>query len=113
MRDIAIYPLISICADDNTNLEQFYYGEEQKMGGIAFFFVGAVLFVTALMMMGKAEAKSVGVFHGLLGILLLSMVFKLFFVAPHDFFTAQSCFFLFSLIFLYVHHSLLAWIAGQ
>ncbi len=58
------------------------------MGGIAFFFVGAVLFVTALMLMGKAEAKSVGVFHGLVGILLLAMVIKLFFVPPHDFFTS-------------------------
>ena len=58
------------------------------MGGIAFFFVGAVLFVTAVMLMGKAEPKSVGVFHGLVGILMLAMVMKLFFVEPYDFFTA-------------------------
>jgi len=58
------------------------------MGGIAFFFVGAVLFVTAIMMMGKAEPKSVGVFHGIVGILLFAMVIKLFFVPPHDYFTA-------------------------
>jgi hypothetical protein len=59
-----------------------------KLGGVAFFFVGAVLFVTAMMMMGKAEAKSVGLFHGIVGVLLLSMVIKLFFVPPHDYFTA-------------------------
>lgn len=58
------------------------------MGGIAFFFVGAVLFVTAIMMMGKADAKSVGIFHGLVGILLFGMVMKSFFVPPHDYFTA-------------------------
>ena len=58
------------------------------MGGIAFFFVGAVLFVTAMMLMGKAEPKSVGVFHGLVGILLFAMVIKLFFVEPYDYFTA-------------------------
>lgn len=52
-------------------------------------FVGAVLFVTAVMMMGKAEAKSVGIFHGIVGILMLAMVMKLFFVEPYDYFTAM------------------------
>lgn len=59
------------------------------MSGIAFFFVGAVLFVTAIMMMGKAEAKSVGIFHGIVGFIILAMVMKLFFIPPHDYFTAM------------------------
>ena len=58
------------------------------MSAVALVFVGPVLFVTALMMMGKVEVKSVGLLHGILAVIMLSMVIKLFFVPPHDFLTA-------------------------
>ncbi len=60
------------------------------MGGIAFFFVGAVLFVTAMLIMGKTDAKNVGVLHGILGILLFFMVIQTIVAAkgPGDFFFA-------------------------
>jgi len=44
------------------------------MTGIAFYFVGAVLFVTAMQMLGKAAAKGVAVLHAILGILLSIIV---------------------------------------
>ena len=44
------------------------------MTGVAFFFVGAVLFVTAMQMVGKAEAKGVAVLHAILGVLLSVIV---------------------------------------
>lgn len=44
------------------------------MTGIAFYFVGAVLFVTAMQMLGKADAKGVAVLHAILGGLLAIIV---------------------------------------
>jgi hypothetical protein len=60
------------------------------MGGIAFFFVGAVLFVTAMLIMGKTDAKNVGVLHGILGTLLFIMVIQTIVTAkgPGDYFFA-------------------------
>ena len=60
------------------------------MGGLAFFFVGAVLFVTAILIMGKADAKNVGVLHAILGILLFVMVIITLITAkgPGDYFFA-------------------------
>ena len=42
------------------------------MTGVAFFFVGAVLFVTAMQMLGKADAKGVAVLHAILVDCLIS-----------------------------------------
>lgn len=44
------------------------------MTGVAFFFVGAVLFATAMQMLGKAEAKGIAVLHAILGGLLAVIV---------------------------------------
>jgi hypothetical protein len=48
------------------------------MTGVAFFFVGAVLFVTAMQMLGKADAKGVSVLHAILsGLLVVIVAFTL------------------------------------
>lgn len=48
------------------------------MTGVAFFFVGAVLFVTAMQMLGRADAKGVSVLHAILsGLLIVIVAFTL------------------------------------
>ena len=60
------------------------------MTGVAFFFVGAVLFVTAMQMFGKAAAKGVAVLHAILGVLLSVIVGIILFKAQAtaDYFSA-------------------------
>lgn len=60
------------------------------MTGVAFFFVGAILFVTAMQMLGKADVKGVAVLHAILGGLLSVIVAIILFQAQGtaDYFSA-------------------------
>lgn len=74
------------------------------MSFVGLFLSGAVLFLNGLMLMGKAEAKSVGVFNLFVGVIQVINPFYLLMVSDQNHWDLYSngVIFLFGLTFLYV-----------
>jgi putative amide transporter protein len=74
------------------------------MSFIGLFLSGAVLFLNSLMLMGKAEAKSVGVFNLFVGIIQVIIPFYLTMVSDQGHWSLYNyaAIFLFGLTYLYV-----------
>lgn len=85
------------------------------MSFVGLFLSGAVLFLNSLMLLGKAEAKSVGVFNLFIGILQLIIPFYLIIVSGQhhwELYTYASIF-LFGLTYLYVGVTALKGLDGK
>lgn len=74
------------------------------MGFVGLFLSGAVLFLNGLLLLGKAEAKSVGVFNLFVGALQVIIPFYLMAVSDQNHWEMynQAAVFLFGLTYLYV-----------
>ncbi|RXT05297.1 AmiS/UreI family transporter [Ammoniphilus sp. CFH 90114] len=74
------------------------------MGTVGLMYVGAVLFVNSLMLLGKVDGKSAGVFNLFIGTLQVITPFYLIFTANGDLWAIfnASGIFLFGLTYLYV-----------
>lgn len=85
------------------------------MSFVGLFLSGAVLFLNSLMLVGKAEAKSVGIFNLFVGIIQLIIPFYLIIVSSQDhweLYTFASIF-LFGLTYLYVGITALKGLDGK
>lgn len=85
------------------------------MGFVGLFLSGAVLFLNSLMLLGKAEAKSVGVFNIFVGTLQMIIPFYLIVVSEQtnwDMYN-NAPIFLFGLTYLYVGITLLKNLEGN
>lgn len=74
------------------------------MGNVALFLSGAVLFLNSLMLLGKAEAKSVGYFNLFIGMIQMVLPFCIILTSDQtnlDFYHSAPIF-LFGLTYLYV-----------
>ncbi|MCM3768457.1 AmiS/UreI family transporter [Neobacillus niacini] len=85
------------------------------MSFVGLFLSGAVLFLNGLMLMGKAEAKSVGVFNLFVGVIQVINPFYLLMVSDQDHWDLYSngVIFLFGLTFLYVGVTALKGLDGR
>jgi hypothetical protein len=74
------------------------------MSFVGLFLSGAVLFLNSLMLLGKAEGKSVGVFNLFVGVIQLIIPFYLLMVSGQDHWDVynNAAIFLFGLTYLYV-----------
>jgi putative amide transporter protein len=74
------------------------------MGFVGLFLSGAVLFLNSLMLLGKAEAKSVGIFNLFIGTIQIIIPFYLIIVSGQDHWELynDASIFLFGLTYLYV-----------
>jgi len=74
------------------------------MGFVGLFLSGAVLFLNSLMLLGKAEAKSVGIFNLFIGTIQIIIPFNLIIVSGQDHWELynDASIFLFGLTYLYV-----------
>jgi putative amide transporter protein len=78
--------------------------EDETMGTVGLMYVGAVLFLNSLMLLGKIDGKSAGVFNLFIGSIQVITPFYLIFTAEGDpwvIFNAAGIF-LFGLTYLYV-----------
>lgn len=84
------------------------------MGFVGLFLSGAVLFLNSLMLLGKAEAKSVGIFNLFVGAIQVIIPFYLMVALGHDHwdFYNDASIFLFGLTYLYVGMTLLKGLEG-
>ncbi|WP_066250216.1 AmiS/UreI family transporter [Neobacillus drentensis] len=74
------------------------------MGFVGLFLSGAVLFLNSLMLLGKAEAKSVGIFNFFIGTIQIIIPFYLIIVSGQEHWELYNyaSIFLFGLTYLYV-----------
>jgi putative amide transporter protein len=74
------------------------------MGFVGLFLSGAVLFLNSLMLLGKADAKSVGIFNLFIGTIQIIIPFYLIVVSGQDHWDLynNASIFLFGLTYLYV-----------
>jgi putative amide transporter protein len=74
------------------------------MGFVGLFLSGAVLFLNSLMLLGKADAKSVGIFNLFIGTIQMIIPFYLIVVSSQDHWDLynNASIFLFGLTYLYV-----------
>lgn len=86
-----------------------------NMGFVGLFLSGAVLFLNSLMLLGKADAKSVGVFNIFIGIIQMVIPFYLIVVSSQDHWVLynDASIFLFGLTYLYVGFTLLKGLEGS
>jgi putative amide transporter protein len=85
------------------------------MSFVGLFLSGAVLFLNSFMLIGKAEAKSVGVFNLLVGIIQLIIPFYLMMTSGQDHWALynDAAIFLFGLTYLYVGVTVLKGLDGR
>jgi uncharacterized membrane protein len=85
------------------------------MGFVGLFLSGAVLFLNSLMLLGKAEAKSVGIFNLFVGMLQIIFPFYLLVVSDQNNWELynDASIFLFGLTYLYVGVTLLKGLEGN
>ncbi|WP_071460376.1 AmiS/UreI family transporter [Bacillus massilinigeriensis] len=84
------------------------------MGDAGLLMSGAALFLNSLMLLGKAEARSVAMFNIFAGILQVAVPFYLIAVSDQQHWTIYSlaCIFLFGFTYLYVGFTLLKGLDG-
>jgi putative amide transporter protein len=85
------------------------------MGSVGLFLSGAVLFLNSLMLLGKADAKSVGIFNIFIGTFQMIIPFYLIVVSGNDHWELfnNASIFLFGLTYLYVGFTLLKGLEGS
>ncbi|MGG3466074.1 AmiS/UreI family transporter [Neobacillus pocheonensis] len=85
------------------------------MGFVGLFLSGAVLFLNSLMLLGKADAKSVGIFNIFIGTIQMIIPFYLIVVSSQDHWELynDASIFLFGLTYLYVGFTLLKGLDGS
>ena len=85
------------------------------MGFVGLFLSGAVLFLNSLMLLGKADAKSVGIFNLFIGMIQLIIPFYLIVVSGQGHWELynDASIFLFGLTYLYVGFTLLMGFDGS
>ena len=85
------------------------------MGFVGLFLSGAVLFLNSLMLLGKADAKSVGIFNLFIGIIQIIIPFYLILVSDqnHWEFYNDASIFIFGLTYLYVGFTALKGLNGS
>ena len=85
------------------------------MGFVGLFLSGAVLFLNSLMLLGKAEAKSIGIFNVFVGTVQMIIPFYLLFTSSQtnwDLYN-NAAIFLFGLTYLYVGFTSLKGLEGN
>jgi putative amide transporter protein len=85
------------------------------MSFVGLFLSGAVLFLNSIMLLGKAEAKSVGIFNIFVGIIQVMIPFYLIIVSSGNNWDLynNAAIFLFGLTYLYVGFTLLKGLEGN
>ena len=85
------------------------------MGFVGLFLSGSVLFLNSLMLLGKADGKSVGIFNIFIGTIQMIIPFYLIVVSGQDHWELynDASIFLFGLTYLYVGFTLLKGLDGS